>query len=97
MSLTPSFRCLSAGKPARFRVLVTRFDGGNTPLIVEPDTPLEGVQFENNVLAPGASQVELRITASGRIKPGSFRLKAGLGLSPLIALRDGQGGREDDQ
>jgi hypothetical protein len=93
----PETLTLSVGKPARFRVLVTRFDGGNAPLIVEPETPLDGVQFENNVLAPGASQVELRITASGRIKPGSFRLKAGLGLSPLIALRDGQGGREDDQ
>jgi hypothetical protein len=92
----PDNLTVSVGKPARFRVLVTRFDGGNTPLTVESDTPLEGVKFENNVLAPGASQIELRITAAGRIKPVSFRLKAGPGLSQRIALRSGQG-EEDDQ
>jgi hypothetical protein len=92
----PETLTLSAGKPARFRVLVTRFDGGKAPLTVESDTPLEGVKFENNVLAPGASQIELRITAEGRIKPVSFRLRAGPGLSQRIALRSGQG-EDDDQ
>jgi hypothetical protein len=81
---------LPAGKPVRFRVVVTRFDGGKTPLTVEPETPIEGVKFEDNVLAPGASQIELRITATGRIQPSSFRLKAGPGLSPRITLRGGQ-------
>ena len=31
----PETLTLSAGKPARFRVLVTRFDGGKLPLTVE--------------------------------------------------------------
>jgi hypothetical protein len=93
----PDTLTLPAGKPVRFRVLVTRFDGGKTPLTLEPETPLEGVKFENNVLAPGASQVELRITATGRIKPGSFRLKAGPGLSPSIRVQGGRGSAEDDQ
>jgi hypothetical protein len=97
----PGTLTLPAGKPVRFRVLVTRFDGGKTPLTVEPETPIEGVKFENNVLAPGASQIELRITATGRTEPGSFRLKAGPGLSPRITLRggrdSGQDPGEDDQ
>ena len=93
----PETLTLSAGKPTRFRVLVTRFDGGNAPLTVEPETPLDGVKFENNVLAPGASQVEMRVTASGRFKSGRFRLKAGPGISPNITLRVGQGSEEDDQ
>jgi hypothetical protein len=93
----PDSLTLTAGKPARFRVLVTRFDGGKTPLTVEPETPIQGVTFENNVLAPGASQIELRITASGRIRPGSFRLKAGPAFSPRIALRGGRGSGDDDQ
>lgn len=78
---------LPPGKQTRFRVLVTRFDGGGGPLSIEPDTPLEGVTFENNVLAPGASQVELRITAVGTVKGGAFRLRAGPGLSQPITLR----------
>jgi hypothetical protein len=93
----PETLTLSSGKPTRFRVLVTRFDGGNAPLTVEPETPLDGVKFENNVLAPGASQVEMRVTASGRFKSGRFRLKAGPGISPNITLRVGQGSEEDNQ
>ena len=95
---TPDSVTLTTGKPVRFRVLVTRFDGGQTPLTLEPETPIPGVAFENNVLAPGASQIELRITASGAVKPGSFRLKAGPGISPSIALRSGRAARgaEDD-
>jgi hypothetical protein len=91
----PGTLVLLAGKPVRFRVLVTRFDGGKTPLTVDPETPIEGVKFENNVLAPSASQVELRITATGQIKPGSFRLKAGPGLSPRITLRGGRDSGQD--
>jgi len=93
----PESLTLTPGKPARFRVLVTRFDGGKTPLLVEPETPLDGVKFENNELAPGASQVEMRVTASGRIKPGTFRLKAGPGISPAITLRAGQSTEDGDQ
>ena len=76
---------------------MTRFDGGKTPLTVEPETPLDSVKFENNVLAPGASQIELRVTASGLVKPSRFRLRAGPGISPSITLRMAQGSQEDDQ
>jgi hypothetical protein len=93
----PETLTLTVGKPARFRVLVTRFDGGKDPLTVEPDTAMEGVRFENNVLAPGANQVELRITASGPVKTANFRLRAGAGISQAITLRVGQGSEEDDQ
>jgi hypothetical protein len=86
----PDSVTLTAGKPVRFRVLVTRFDGGKAPLTLEPEAPIAGVTFENNVLAPGASQIELRITASGPVKAGSFRLKAGAGLSPRISVRGGR-------
>jgi quinohemoprotein amine dehydrogenase alpha subunit-like protein len=85
----PESLTLTLGKAARFRVLVTRFDGGKTPLTVEPEMPLAGVEFGNNVLEPGASQIEMRVTASDRIKPGTFRLKAGPGISPAITLRVG--------
>jgi hypothetical protein len=93
----PETLTLTVGKPARFRVLVTRFDAGTDQLTVEPETAIEGVTFENNVLAPGANQIEMRVTASGRIKPVSFRLRAGQGISPAITLRVGQGSEEDDQ
>jgi hypothetical protein len=39
----------------------------------------------------------MRVTASGRIKPGTFRLKAGPGISPVIALRVGQSSEDGDQ
>jgi hypothetical protein len=93
----PDAVTLKTGKPVRFRVLVTRFDGAKTPLTLEPEAPIEGVTFENNVLAPGASQIELRITASGRVQPGAFRLKAGPALSPRIALRSGKDSGDDDK
>ena len=75
------------GLPARLRVRVTRFDGAKSPLSIEPEMPVDGLRFENNVLAPGAEQVELRITASEQVKPGAFRLRAGPALSQSIAFK----------
>ena len=74
----------------RFRVLVTRFDGGKTPLTLEPDTPIEGVKFENNLLEAGATQVELRVTAAAPVPSRSFRLRAGDFVSPPIELKMGK-------
>ena len=90
----PGTLTLAAGKPVRFRVLVTRFDGGQTPLTVEPDTPLDGVKFENNVLAPGASQ----IGCGSRRQAGSNQTvqaegRAGAFASHHIAGRPGLWGR----
>ena len=85
----PETLSLSPGKPGRLRVLVTRFDGGKTPLTIAPDPELPGVQFERNVLEPGATQIELRVTASGKVPSGSFRLRAGESVSPPIQLKSG--------
>ena len=91
----PETLSLSPGKPSRLRVLVTRFDGGKTPLTIAPDPPLPGVQFERNVLEPGATQIELRVTASGKVPSGGFRLRAGESVSPPIQLKSG--GAKDEE
>ena len=84
---TPENLSLSTGKVARLKVHVKRFDGGKTPLTIEPEPVLEGVKFENNVLDPGASQAELRVSASAPIAVKSFRLRAGGAVSPPIELK----------
>jgi hypothetical protein len=80
---------LSPGQTARMRVLVSRFDGGRTPLTLEPDPAPVGIKFENTVLPPGAGQVELRVTAEGDGRPGRVRLRAGPAVSPPIELKLG--------
>jgi hypothetical protein len=82
----PESLTLTPGKTARLRVLVKRYDGGSSPLTIEPATPLEGVQWTHNVLQPGAIQVEIRLTASQPLKADSIRLQAGQALSPPIRI-----------
>ncbi len=84
---TPESLALSAGKVARLKVRVKRFDGGTKPLTIEPEPALEGVKFENNVLDPGASQVELRVSAAAPTGVKSFHLRAGDAVSPPIELK----------
>ncbi len=84
---TPESVMLSPGKIARLKVRVKRFDGGKTPLTLEPQPALEGVKFENNVLEPGASQTELRMSATRPLTVKSFRLRAGETVSPPIELK----------
>jgi hypothetical protein len=94
----PDTFTVSPGKPARVRVRVTRFDGAKSSLTIEPEAPVDGLTFENNVLAPGAEQVELRIIASEQVKPGTFRLRAGPALSQRIAFKlPSQSGEEDPE
>jgi len=76
-------------------VLVTGFDGPKTPLTLEPEPELPGVRFHNNTLQPGGTQVELRVTASGAVKPGWFRLRAGGVASPPIELK-GEGAKDEE-
>lgn len=83
----PSTFEIIPGKPARVPVRVTRFDGAKSSLSIEPESPVDGLKFENNVLAPGVEQLELRVIASGRVKPGAFRLRAGPALSQSIAFK----------
>ena len=84
---TPETLTLEPGKPARLKVRVKRFDGGKTPLTIEPDQVLEGVKFDGNVLEPGSSQLELRVSAGGTVKATSFKLRAGAAVSPPIELK----------
>ena len=83
----------------RLRVLVTSYDDAKTPLktplTIEPEPELPGVRFDNNTLQPGGTQVELRVTASGAVKPGWFRLRAGGVVSPPIELK-GEGGKDEE-
>ena len=83
----PQSLVLAPGKVARLKVRVERFDGGKTPLTLEPQPPLAGVKFENTVLEPGSSQIELRVNAAGPVAMKSFRLRAGDILSPSIELK----------
>lgn len=91
----PETLTLTPGRPARLRVLVTRFDGAGTPLALEPEPAIPGVRFDNNVVPPGAAQVELRVTASGPVTASNFRLRAGSGLSQPIALKSGGSAQEE--
>ena len=84
---TPESLALTPGKIARMKVRVQRFDGANGPLTLVPQPALEGVKIENNVLEPGASQVELRLSAASPLSVKSFRLRAGEALSPPIELK----------
>ena len=87
MLQTPETLVLSAGKTARLKVRVQRFDDATGPLTLTAEPPLEGVKFEHNVLQPGANQIELRVTAATEIKQKSFRLRAGDAVSPSIELK----------
>ena len=78
---------LSPGKVARMKVRVQRFDGGKEALKIEPDPVLPGVKFENNIVEPGSSQVELRVSAASPVAAKSFRLRAGDAVSPAIELK----------
>ena len=82
---------LTPGKVAPIKVRVERFDGGTTPLRLEPEPALEGVRFENNLLESGATQVELRVIASGPVPLRTFRLRAGDFVSAPIELKMGNG------
>jgi len=83
----PESLTLTPGKVARLKVRVQRFDGGKEALKVEPDPALDGVKFENNVIEPGSSQVELRLSAASPVTAKSFRLRAGEAVSPAIELK----------
>jgi hypothetical protein len=93
---TPESVELIPGKTARLKVRVQRFDGGASPLTLQPQPALEGIRFENNVLEPGSTQLELRITASGPVAAKSFRLRSGDAISPPIGLKVGHE-EEDSQ
>jgi hypothetical protein len=92
----PATFTVSPGKPSRVRVRVTRFDGAKTALTIEPEAPVDGLRFENNVLAPGAEQVELRVIASEHVKPGTFRLRAGPALSQNMTFKLPSQSEEED-
>lgn len=84
---TPESLALSSGKVARLKVRVKRFDGGKTPLAIEPEPALEGVKFENNMLEAGSSQIEMRVSAATAPAVKSFHLRAGGAVSPPIELK----------
>jgi hypothetical protein len=83
----PESVTLSPGKVARLKVRVQRFDGGKEALKIGPDPAIPGVQFDNNIVEAGSSQVELRVSAAGPVTAKSFRLRAGDAVSPAIELK----------
>ncbi len=83
----PESLSVAQGKVARLRVQVRRYDDGKSPLKIEPESPIEGVKFENNELPPGMVTAELKLTASSAFKPGRFKLRSGSSLSPPIELK----------
>jgi hypothetical protein len=80
------FVSLSPGKSIPLPILVHRYDDGTTSLTIEPDSPVEGLTFENNVLAPGKLICDIKLRAGKAFKPGRFKLRAGTSLSPPITL-----------
>ena len=92
----PESVSIAPGKVARLQFLVRRYDDGKSALSIEPETPIDGVKFEGNVVPPGKPNVELKLTASGPFKPGWFKLRAGSAVSPPIELKE-QTSQEDEQ
>jgi hypothetical protein len=92
----PESVTLSPGKVARLQFLVRRYDDGNSALKIEPETPVEGVKFENNEVPPGKPNAELKLTATSAFKPGWIKLRAGSSVSPPIELR-ARTSQEDEQ
>ena len=78
---------IAPGKVARLRVLVRRYDDGKSTLKIEPESPVDGVKFENNELPPGTPTIELKLTAANSFKPGRVKLRAGSSVSPPIELK----------
>jgi hypothetical protein len=78
---------LSPGKTARMKVRIQRFDNRTDPVTLQPQPSLEGVKIENNILEQGATQVEMRVTAAGRVAAKSFRVRAGAVVSAPIELK----------
>jgi pre-peptidase len=83
----PESLSIARGKVARLRVLVRRYDEGKSTLKIEPDSPIDGVKFENNELSPGMATIELKLTASNSFKASPLRLRAGSSVSPPIELK----------
>ena len=83
----PESLSLTPGKVARMKVRVQRFDGGKEALKLEPEPALPEVKFDNNVVEPGTSQVELRVKATRPVVATAFRLRAGSVESPMIHLQ----------
>jgi hypothetical protein len=92
---SPESLPVTPGKVARLRVLVRRYDDGKSSLRIEPESPVDGVKFENNELPPGMGTIELKLTASHSFKPGWIKLRAGSSVSPPIELK--MQNREDEQ
>jgi hypothetical protein len=91
----PEAVSVAPGKPARLQFLVRRYDDGKSALKIEPDSPVEGVKFENNEVPPGKPNAELKLTATGAAKPGWFKLRTGSSVSPPIELKL-QSSQEDE-
>ncbi|HVP48734.1 MAG TPA: PPC domain-containing protein [Bryobacteraceae bacterium] len=92
----PEAVAITPGKIARLQFLVRRYDDGKSTLKIEPDSPIEGVKFENNEVPPGKPDAELKLTAISAFKPGWFKLRAGSSVSPPIELKL-QTSQEDEQ
>jgi hypothetical protein len=80
------FISLAPGKAIPLPILVRRYDDGTSALKIEPESPVEGVTFENNVLLPGKLICDLKLRAGPSFKPGRFKLRAGSAVSPPITL-----------
>jgi hypothetical protein len=83
----PESISIAPGKVARLQFLLRRYDGGTSPLRIEPVAPIDGITFEGSAVPPGKPNVELKLTAAGSFKPGWFQLHAGSSVSPPIELK----------
>jgi hypothetical protein len=80
------FISVTPGQPALLPLLVRRYDGGESPLELATDTPVEGVRFENSQVGPGQAVVELKMRIDKTFKMGRFRMKTGSAVTPPITL-----------
>jgi len=92
----PESVSIAPGKIVRLQFLVRRYDAGKSTLKIEPETPVDGVTFENNEVPPGKPNAELKLAATSSFKPGWIKLRAGSSVSPPIELK-AKTSQEDEQ
>ena len=92
----PESISVAPGKVTRLQFLLRRYDGGKSPLKIDPLAPIDGITFEGQEAPPDKPNMELKVIAAGSFKPGRFQLRTGSSVSPPIELKV-KTSQEDEQ
>src|SRR5262249_22776257 len=63
---------VAAGKTEKLTLYAQRFDQAKEPIKIELNPATPGITLENNMLAPGAGQIEIQFKAAADAKVGNY-------------------------